>query len=109
MVLVKFFYKRIKGFSRIIHPCRKNGFIGTVEIPLGLIGPLLFIDKKNTPELVHCAVATSEGALVASMNRGAKAISESGGFEAHIVHQKMVRTQHKSLIKHMEGCINKYG
>jgi hydroxymethylglutaryl-CoA reductase (NADPH) len=69
-----------------------ESFIGTVEIPLGLIGPLLFIDKNNTAELVHSAVATTEGALVASLNRGAKAISESGGFEAHIVHQKMVRT-----------------
>jgi len=69
-----------------------ESFIGTVEIPLGLIGPLLFIDKNNTKELVHSAVATTEGALVASLNRGAKAISESGGFEAHIVHQKMVRT-----------------
>ena len=86
--------KDLKSESIALSQIQNNieSFIGTVEIPLGLIGPLLFIDKKNTPELVHCAVATSEGALVASMNRGAKAISESGGFEAHIVHQKMVRT-----------------
>jgi len=69
-----------------------ESFIGTVEIPLGLVGPLLFIDKNKKPEWVHSAIATTEGALVASMNRGIKAISECGGFEAHIVHQKMVRT-----------------
>jgi hydroxymethylglutaryl-CoA reductase (NADPH) len=86
--------KDIKSESINLSQIQNNieSFIGTVEIPLGLIGPLLFIDKNNKTELVHSAVATTEGALVASINRGAKAISESGGFEAHIVHQKMVRT-----------------
>jgi hydroxymethylglutaryl-CoA reductase (NADPH) len=68
-----------------------ESFIGTVEIPLGLIGPLCFVDGKE-PEMVYTAVATTEGALAASMNRGAKAISECGGFKAHVVHQKMLRT-----------------
>ena len=68
-----------------------ESFIGTVEIPLGLIGPLYFVDGKE-PEMVYTAVATTEGALAASMNRGAKAISECGGFKAHVVHQKMLRT-----------------
>ena len=69
-----------------------ESFIGTIEIPLGLIGPILFNDKNKTPEWVHAAIATTEGALAASMNRGSKAISECGGFKAHIVHQKMLRT-----------------
>ena len=68
-----------------------ESFIGTVEIPLGLIGPLRFVDGDQS-EMVHAAVATTEGALAASMNRGAKAISECGGFKAHVVHQKMLRT-----------------
>jgi len=69
-----------------------ESYIGTIEIPLGLIGPLLFLEKGQEPEWVHAAIATTEGALVASLNRGAKAISQSGGFKAHIVHQKMLRT-----------------
>lgn len=69
-----------------------ESFIGTIEIPLGLIGPILFHDKNKDPEWVHAAIATTEGALAASMNRGSKAISECGGFKAHIVHQKMLRT-----------------
>ncbi|WP_242083507.1 phosphotransferase [Aestuariivivens sediminis] len=86
--------KAIKSESIGLFQIQNNieSFIGTVEIPLGLVGPLLFIDKDKKPEWVHSAVATTEGALVASMNRGIKAISECGGFEAHIVHQKMVRT-----------------
>ena len=93
-ILSKDISKVVKSESIALSQIQNNieSFIGTVEIPLGLIGPLLFIDKNNKTELVHSAVATTEGALVASLNRGAKAISESGGFEAHIVHQKMVRT-----------------
>lgn len=67
-----------------------ESFIGSVEIPVGLVGPLLFRDN-NKEELVHGVVGTLEGALVASMNRGAKAISLSGGFEAAFIHQKMSR------------------
>jgi len=86
--------EEIKSDSIQLSQIQNNieSFIGSVEIPLGLIGPLLFIDKNKPSELVHGAVATTEGALVASVNRGAKAISESGGFEAHIIHQKMVRS-----------------
>ena len=68
-----------------------ESYIGTIEIPLGLIGPLLFV-QDDDEEWVHTAVATTEGALAASMNRGAKAISESDGFKAYVIHQKMLRT-----------------
>ena len=67
-----------------------ESFIGTTEIPLGLVGPLRYTSKEGN-EMVHTAAATLEGALVASMNRGAKAISLSGGFSAEVLHQKMVR------------------
>ncbi len=67
-----------------------ESFIGSTEIPLGLVGPLLYAENQ-TFELVYTLAATLEGALVASMNRGAKAISQSGGFSAVILHQKMVR------------------
>jgi len=84
-----------------------ESYIGTTEIPLGLVGPILFNAKGKTPEWVHTAVATTEGALVASMNRGAKAISECGGFTAHIVHQKMLRTPmftFKSMTESLDFC-----
>jgi hydroxymethylglutaryl-CoA reductase (NADPH) len=67
-----------------------ESFVGSVEIPLGLAGPLLFREGEK-PEMVHAVVGTLEGALVASMNRGAKALSMSGGFSAAVLHQKMVR------------------
>ena len=67
-----------------------ESFVGSVEIPLGLIGPLLF-HENNQSEMAYALGGTIEGALIASMNRGAKAISLSNGFKAHFVHQKMVR------------------
>ncbi len=67
-----------------------ESFIGSVEIPLGIVGPLLYKHDKGE-ELVYTAAGTLEGAMVASMNRGAKAISQSGGFNAAILHQRMVR------------------
>lgn len=48
--------------------------IGVTHVPLGIAGPLR-IQKK----MVYIPLATTEGALVASVNRGCKAITESGG------------------------------
>ncbi len=67
-----------------------ESFVGSVEIPVGIAGPLLF-KHKNSEEIVYTLVGTLEGALVASMNRGAKAVSRSGGFTAAVLHQKMIR------------------
>ncbi len=69
-----------------------ESFIGSVEIPVGVVGPLLMKHPDNTLEEMFGAIGTTEGALVASMSRGAKAINESGGFAASMLYQKMVRT-----------------
>lgn len=68
-----------------------ESLVGSVEIPSGIVGPLKF-NEGDASEDVFCIGATLEGALVASMNRGAKAISMSGGFTAEVVHQKMMRS-----------------
>lgn len=68
-----------------------ESFIGSVEIPVGLVGPLLYHGEDGQDEWVHAPAATLEGALVYSMNRGAKLISKSGGFASHFHHQKMLR------------------
>ena len=65
--------------------------IGAVEIPVGIAGPLLY-RKGDHEEFVYTAAGTLEGALLASMNRGAKVISNSGGFTAAVIHQKMIRS-----------------
>lgn len=68
-----------------------ESFVGGIEIPLGLVGPLLF-NNNGKEELLYTVAGTLEGALIASMNRGAKAISKSGGFNASVLYQKMIRS-----------------
>lgn len=68
-----------------------ESYIGSTEIPLGIVGPLLFNDN-GTQELTYCSAGTLEGALIASMNRGARVISKSNGFSAEVKWQKMTRS-----------------
>ena len=58
--------------------------IGTVQIPLGVIGPLKINGESCTKEY-YVPLATSEGALLASINRGASTITASGGFNARLL------------------------
>ena len=83
----------IADYNLEINSIQNNieSFIGSVEIPLGIVGPIIF-NNNNKKEYVYAPVGTLEGALVASMNRGAKAIASSNGFTAKIHWQRMVRT-----------------
>ena len=59
-------------YSKVLNACCEN-VIGYVGIPVGYAGPLV-VDGK--PYMIP--MATTEGALVASTNRGAKAIGTRG-------------------------------
>lgn len=58
-----------------------ENMIGAVQIPVGVAGPITVRSTKNEVRSKDYFVplATTEGALVASISRGCKAISESGG------------------------------
>ncbi|MFM8995533.1 MAG: 3-hydroxy-3-methylglutaryl-CoA reductase, partial [Bacteroidota bacterium] len=60
-----------------------ESYIGSTEIPVGIVGPLSF-NNNGKSEFVYAPIGTLEGALVASMNRGAKVVSRSGGFQATV-------------------------
>ncbi len=55
-----------------------ENWIGSVVLPIGVVGPVEII-YKNSPRGHYVPIATTEGALVASLNRGAKALSMAGG------------------------------
>jgi len=64
--------------------------IGGVQIPLGVIGPLK-VNGDYAKGDFYVPLATTEGALIASVNRGAKAITLSGGAKVKILFDGMTR------------------
>ncbi len=52
-----------------------ENMIGFAAVPMGVAGPLLLVDDKE----YYIPLATTEGALIASVSRGCKTITESGG------------------------------
>jgi len=51
---------------------------GAVPIPVGLAGPLKITCSSKEERVIYVPLATTEGALVASVNRGCKALLEHG-------------------------------
>ncbi|VVB61240.1 3-hydroxy-3-methylglutaryl-coenzyme A reductase [uncultured archaeon] len=78
-----------------------ENIIGAVHVPVGIAGPIKISGEFAKGEF-YIPLATTEGALVASINRGCRAISESGGTTAVILSNKMARAPvfKSSGIKH---------
>ncbi|MDB0047693.1 hydroxymethylglutaryl-CoA reductase [Porticoccaceae bacterium] len=67
-----------------------ENFIGVAQVPLGLIGPLL-VNGEHAQGDFYVPMATSEGTLIASYNRGARLLRESGGVKVTVVDDAMQR------------------
>jgi hydroxymethylglutaryl-CoA reductase (NADPH) len=71
---------------------RKNieNAIGAVQIPLGVAGPLR-INGEHAKGDFYIPLATTEGALVASVNRGCSVCTQSGGVTVAVLQDEMTR------------------
>ena len=80
--------------SYTIDPAITSGnienFIGTVQMPLGIAGPLKMVGEHAKGDF-YIPLATTEGTLVASYSRGMRVISECGGAKATVVKHSMQR------------------
>ena len=65
-------------------------FTGATQVPLGFAGPLLVHGQHAQGEF-YVPLATSEGTLVASYNRGMKVLHHSGGVKCAVVGDNMQR------------------
>lgn len=65
-------------------------FVGAAQVPLGLAGPLQVNGEQAEGEYL-IPLATSEGTLVASYNRGMKVLNLSGGVTCTVVADYMQR------------------
>lgn len=65
-------------------------FIGAAQVPIGIAGPLKIDGEHANGEFI-IPLATTEGTLVASYNRGMKLLNMSGGVKATVVDDAMQR------------------
>ena len=85
--------KNIGYFSMDLNITAKRNIenpIGVGQIPMGIAGPLKVKGDYADGEY-YIPLCTTEGALVASVNRGCSAITESGGAKAKIIRDYMAR------------------
>lgn len=67
-----------------------ENMIGVTQVPLGFVGPLLIRGDHAHGEFL-VPMATTEGALLASVNRGCSVITSGGGATSVVVKDEMVR------------------
>lgn len=67
-----------------------ENFVGMTQMPIGLAGPLRINGQYAQGDFL-IPLATTEGTLVASYNRGMRAITESGGIQTTVFDDYMQR------------------
>jgi hydroxymethylglutaryl-CoA reductase (NADPH) len=68
-----------------------ENMIGSVQLPLGIAGPLK-INGENAKGEFFIPLATTEGALVASVNRGCSVINKAGGAASYVMSNMQARS-----------------
>lgn len=71
-------------------PGNVENFTGVAQVPIGLAGPL-HVDGEHAKGDFYVPLATTEGTLVASYNRGMRLLGECGGVRTTVVDDHMQR------------------
>lgn len=84
--------EHISHYSINPHQTRGNieHFTGVAQVPMGFAGPLLVNGQHASGEF-YIPLATTEGTLIASYNRGMKVLHRSGGVKCAVVGDNMQR------------------
>ncbi|WP_321428660.1 hydroxymethylglutaryl-CoA reductase (NADPH) [uncultured Methanolobus sp.] len=88
-----FNFDHIQNFSIDVENATKKNIenmIGVIQIPLGVAGPLK-VNGEFASDEFRLPLATTEGALVASVNRGCSVITKSGGSNVRVFQDVMTR------------------
>ena len=72
-------------------PGNIENFTGVAQVPLGVAGPLRVRGEHANGDF-YVPLATTEGTLVASYNRGMRLLAECGGVRATVVDEQMQRS-----------------
>lgn len=87
-----------------------ENMVGTAQVPIGLAGPLKFnLLNNESKEKINISsylpLATTEGALVASVNRGCKVLRNSASCEATVSNNGITRAPVVRLAHMSDGKI----
>jgi hydroxymethylglutaryl-CoA reductase (NADPH) len=78
------------SFDPGLVPGNIEHFIGVAQVPLGVAGPLL-VNGEHAQGEFYVPLATAEGTLVASYNRGMKLLHDAGGVFTTVMDDAMQR------------------
>jgi len=78
------------SFDPAILPGNIENFTGVAQVPIGVAGPLL-INGEHAQGRFLVPLATTEGTLVSSYNRGMRLLTESGGVKTTVLDDAMQR------------------
>ena len=78
------------SFDPGVLPGNVENFTGVAQVPLGVAGPLTIRGEHAQGEF-FVPMATTEGTLIASYNRGMRLLSECGGVKTTVVEDHMQR------------------
>jgi hydroxymethylglutaryl-CoA reductase (NADPH) len=71
-------------------PGNVENFTGVAQVPIGIAGPLL-INGEHARGEFYVPLATTEGTLISSYNRGMRLLTECGGVKTTVVDDAMQR------------------
>ena len=78
------------SFDPATLPGNLEGFSGVAQVPIGFAGPLA-VDGEHARGEFYIPLATTEGTLVASYNRGMRLTREAGGVHTTVLDDAMQR------------------
>src|SRR5688572_22965695 len=78
------------SFDPGILPGNVENFVGVAQVPIGLAGPLV-VNGEHAQGEFYVPLATAEGTLVASYNRGMRLLREAGGVTTTVIDDAMQR------------------
>lgn len=85
-------FKHLKSYSFDAHDLQGNceHFVGVAQVPVGLAGPLT-VNGEHAQGDFLVPMATTEGTLVASYNRGMQVLNLCGGVKCTVIGDAMQR------------------
>jgi len=78
------------SFDPMVAEKNIENMIGAVQVPLGFVGPLKVLGNDARGDFL-VPLATTEGALLASVNRGCSVITAAGGASSMVIKDEMTR------------------